>query len=317
MGASSQALPPPNVAFRLVGLQSSHAFFSRWSGDPTFWHYSGPVSDDQWWYLIPGTGDHAGYYLLKSKYTGKVMFSRAEPDPRVGHISGDGKYDDNWFFLEFGSGSRVGHFRVRNKASDMVLVSRTTQDPKVTNYAGTSGVYDDQYFSFICENVTLDRIDYDIKKAKILSSTTIAMGSQTNRNPCDVEQNMSMTFTKTESLSRTWDYTVAFTVGASAGGKVGIPFVEEGEVKVEVSNTHSWSSSNTTTEDVAVSETVSVAAPPHTQVTATASFTKSVVNVPFTMYFKVDSNGALTSVGGVYNGASLWNVLVSYKQEAI
>lgn len=246
------------------------------------------------------------------------MFSRASPDPRVDHISGDGYYAGNWFFLEFSSsGKRANQFRIRNKATDIVHVSRLTQDPQVTNYAGTSGVYDDQYFSFACEPVTLDRIEYHVDRASILSSTVVAMGSQTNRNNSDVEQNIEMTFTKTESVWYTWDYTVAFTVGIRAGGKVGIPFVADGEVRMDASNMHSWSPSKTTTDEISVSEAVTVTAPAHTQFVATASFTKSVVNVPFTMYAKMDSTGASTSVKGVYNGASLWNVSVSFKQEAI
>lgn len=53
-----------------------------------------PVQDDHWFTLITGTGDKDGLYALKSVYTGKVLFSRKDEEPTVGHIDGDGLYDD-------------------------------------------------------------------------------------------------------------------------------------------------------------------------------------------------------------------------------
>ncbi|KUJ09033.1 uncharacterized protein LY89DRAFT_598580 [Mollisia scopiformis] len=319
MSASAQTLPPPEVAFRLPGLSSKKVLFSRKSQDPTYWHYpeDGGVYDDQWWYLIPGDGDHAGYYLLKSKYTGKVMFSRKSPDPRVGHIDGDGKYADNWFWLEFGTGDKVNNFRIRNHASDMVHVSRSGTDPEVINYAGDGTKYDDQYFSFLCELVNFDNIEYHINDAKILSSVVVAMGTETDCNETDTDQTIEFTFSKTESVSYTWDYTVGFIIDIGAGVEVEVPFVESGNVRVDVSNTHTFSTMHTTSEDTTFSGTVTTTAPPHTEVTATATMTKSAVSVPFTMYVIVASTNKTVAIEGTYNGTSFWNIQADFTQKSL
>ncbi|KAF2969149.1 hypothetical protein GQX73_g4411 [Xylaria multiplex] len=316
---STHNLPPPEVAVRLLGLSSNHVLFSRESPDPTFWHFSnnGGIYDDQWWYLIPGTGSHKGDFLVKSKCTNKVIFSRASPDPTVGHIDGNGKYADNWFWLEFGTGDRKNYFRLRNRESDLVLVSRTTRDPQVCNFSGKGDKYNDQYFSFLCEHVDFDSIKYHLNDATILSSVTVAMGSLVDINKTDVKQSMDFTFAKAESLSYTWDYTVAFTVGVKTEAEVEIPFVASGKVEVNASNTHSFSSAQTTSSVTTFSGTVNVMAPPQSKVTATATMTRSEISVPFTMYLKVASTNKPVTVDGVYKGTSFWNLTAEFNEQKL
>jgi len=89
-------IPPQGLGFRVVGYVSQCAIFSRNSPDPTVSHYSifNGAFPDQWFTLLYGTGNHAGLYAIRGVETAKVLYSRQQPDPRVGHIDGDGKYDD-------------------------------------------------------------------------------------------------------------------------------------------------------------------------------------------------------------------------------
>ena len=94
--SSTFYIPPEGLRFRIVGYASQCAIYSRNTEDPTVSHCSlshGAFSD-QWFTLLHGTGAHAGLYAIKGQASGNVLFSRKEPDPRVGHVHGDGKYED-------------------------------------------------------------------------------------------------------------------------------------------------------------------------------------------------------------------------------
>lgn len=87
--------PPHGIFFRLVGYASQYVIFSRTNQEPQVGHYpSVYMYDDQFFQLIPGTGEHSGLFAIKSKASGKVLFSRNGPDPYVYHIDGDGYYKD-------------------------------------------------------------------------------------------------------------------------------------------------------------------------------------------------------------------------------
>jgi hypothetical protein len=316
---SEKYIPPKEISFRILGFQSNCVLFSRGSQDPTFWHYPDGqgVYDDQWWNMIPGEGAHAGLYLLKSKYTGKVIYSRSSQDPRVGHVDGDGKYGDNWFYLELGEGRYVNHFRIRNHASDTVLVSRRSTDPEVINYPGNAEHYADQYFSFLYERTVFDRIEYHMDQAKFDSSTLETMGKETNRNPTSTDQNIDFTFSKSDTVSFGWDFSAAVTIDFGGGIQVGIPEVASGDVKSDLSTTLTVSSLTTISHDTTFSATGYVAASAHTKVTATGTMTKSSISVPFTLYAKIAASGRTIPISGTYHGARYWEFEVDFQEESL
>ncbi|OBZ68040.1 hypothetical protein A0H81_12039 [Grifola frondosa] len=80
-----------------------------------------------------------GLYAIKSKATGKVLFSRSAQDPRVGHVDGDG---------------------VPRQGS---LGQQLPGPPSATNAV--------QHFSFRLEEMQINKIEYDLKLGQIISST--------------------------------------------------------------------------------------------------------------------------------------------------
>lgn len=315
---ASLYIPPTGLYFRLLGLNSNKVLFSRNGTDPEFWHHPvGETYDDQWWHLSPGSGKHEGYYLVVSKYTGKVIFSRSSPDPHVGHIGGGGVYEDNWFKIEAGTGKRANFFRLREKSTDTVLVSRPATEPQVCNHPGTSEIYDDQYFTFLFEDTKIDRIEYDINRGLVLSRVPELIGTQTELNYTDVNQTVEFDFSRTETISSSFDYTLGFTITVGASGKVGIPFVAEGAIKVDLSNSHTMKWGSTTTQSRTYASRFPATAPPHTKITATASVTCSQIEIPFTIYSKSVATGFEVRTEGTYRGVTYWDIQSDIKQESL
>lgn len=95
MGSEDLYIPPRGIYFRLLGYVSQYVIFSRNTQEPEVGHHPvGGDYSDQYFELLPGSGDHAGLYAIRGKVSGKVLFSRNGPDPNVGHITGDGYYGD-------------------------------------------------------------------------------------------------------------------------------------------------------------------------------------------------------------------------------
>jgi hypothetical protein len=91
-------IPPKELSFRLKNKKTGRVLFSR-QKSPGFGQFDGDSFADQWWQLVPGEGDYQGWYLVKSKFTGNVLFSRSAKTPYVDHTDGNGKWADQWFKL--------------------------------------------------------------------------------------------------------------------------------------------------------------------------------------------------------------------------
>ncbi|BFI06039.1 hypothetical protein MPTK1_1g28830 [Marchantia polymorpha subsp. ruderalis] len=310
-------IPPKELSFRLRGYVSNYVIFARNEPDPTVYHYGGETSADQWFQLIPGTGNHAGSYLIKSKCTGKVLYSRNSPDPRLSQIGGDGQYEDNWFRFDVGTGKLASYFRIRNVGTNTVLYSRTHDDPMFFNYPADYEASDDQYFTFVFEDTEIDRVEYQIDQATVLASVPEVIGTSSLRNDSDVDQTVEFDFERTETQSSSFDYTLGFTITVGASGKAGIPFVAEGEVKVDVSNSHTFNWGTTSSESKTYSVKFPAVAPPRHKIIGTATVTRSNIEIPFTVYSKSVATGFEVATQGIYKGVTYWNIQSEVKQESL
>jgi len=105
--SSTIFIPPPGLRFRLVGYLSHCAVFSRTTQEPYVGHcnVSQGTFPDQWFTLLPGTGDYAGRYAIKGEMTEKVLYVRPDIPTAIWPSS----YFVNKTFPE------VGHFDDKEK----------------------------------------------------------------------------------------------------------------------------------------------------------------------------------------------------------
>lgn len=83
-------------------------------------------------------------------------------------------------------------------------------------------VYSDQHFSYIFEDMNVDRIEYDLNLGKIISSNPLVLANQTLTNKTDHEQEMSFQLNETATHTSTFEYSTGFTItiGMSFKGEV-------------------------------------------------------------------------------------------------
>jgi len=284
--------------------------------EPGFGHFPlGEVYDDHWWNIIPGTGNHKDQYMIKSKNTGNVIWSRANQDPVVGAINSNGAYNDNWFKFEPGSanGPLSNHFRIVCPATETVLVSRVDQKPEVTNYGSKGTKYDDQYFCFLLEDMVVDDIKYDIDNSTMSGATPMFMGRQTvvNNSPM-VQPPTSVTFTEQEDNEYSFEHTSGFSLTIGTEFSVGVPGVAEGKISMSATHTEEFKWGNTTKKGKGTAHTIQVQAQPKSTVVVTATINQTRINVPYTMTLKSRSTGHKISNRGIFHGVCMYDMNVVY-----
>lgn len=204
MASSAIYIPPAGVMFRIENKNSKKVLYSSLTAKPPVFHADkAKVEDNQWFYLIHGTGKRQGKYVIKGKESDQVLFSRQHAEPWVAHIGGNGSYDDNWHSFEPGEGDHVGWFRVltQTPSGTFMLVSRNHAEPFVTNYTNNIIKYEDQHFRFDLEEFVADdsSLVWDYKSAKIVSTERKSVGDMEVKNNTNSEQ--SYTFNVTEEVS--------------------------------------------------------------------------------------------------------------------
>ena len=83
------------------------------------------------------------YFRLLGYVSQCVLYSRARPDPQVGHIAVKDQFDDQFFTLIPGQGARKGLYAIKGKLSGNVLFSRAGPSPNV-GHIGGNGQFEDK-----------------------------------------------------------------------------------------------------------------------------------------------------------------------------
>ncbi|OJD40670.1 natterin-like protein [Diplodia corticola] len=309
-------IPPEGISFRLAGFASSCVLFSRHHESPSFGHFPlGEIYADQWWQLVPGSGEHEGRYLIKSDRTKEVIWSRTNMKPYVGTIDvSGGSYSDNWFVLEPGTGKLTNYFRLVCPYSNTVLFSRTHMSPEVGNFHADGDKYDDQYFHFLFEDMDVESIHFDVDKGEIVNSVPLVIARQRLVNDTSVPQSLSSTFTKSEQRESSFEYTRGFAVTVGLEFSAGIPIVADGKISVSttVSSEFKWGTTTTTTESF--SDTFNVTAPANSSVIASATVHRYELSVPYTMTLKSRATEYEIKTEGVYHGVSFHDLVCHYSE---
>jgi hypothetical protein len=149
---------------------------------------------------------------------------------------------------------------------------------------------------------------YDLHKATQaeLPPESIDVMVATNKSKHSNKVNLGKSVAATSSSN--WGHQVGIKVGVEAGGKIGVPFVAEGEIKVsaDLSYQHTWGSTQSDTQEANVS--CSVDLPPRTQSKCTVLVRKAKIDVPYTADVRTYKAGQLDRsfhTSGVYHGVAV------------
>lgn len=93
-------IPAPGAYFRIVNESTQMVLVSNNKSDLGVSRYpvTGATYDDQYFSLVPGTGEHKGTYLIRGKASNNVLYSR-DTSPWVGHIGVHGT-DQSQYYID-------------------------------------------------------------------------------------------------------------------------------------------------------------------------------------------------------------------------
>ncbi|MCY7296050.1 ETX/MTX2 family pore-forming toxin [Alteromonas sp. a30] len=299
----SMYIPPSDIRFKLQGFTTKEWLIGR---DEDVVMYSGNTYDDQYWYLEPGTGEFEGYYrIIGLEYGGCIV----ERDV-VEYYKGSGVYSDQYWRFEAGSGETEGYFRILAYKDSKCIVER---NPAIT-YPYDGGIYNDQYFCFIYEDMEVTDVDYQTNESQIVDQTPDVLATLTNQNDTDSDQVMELDKTKSVENSSSFSRTSGFSITEGFTFSAGIPFVADVEGSIEVTTEESV----TFGEEQSYSESYQcnfpVVAPPHTQVIAKAEVWRATLSVPYVMTLKSKRTGAEVKTYGTWEGVTTWDLRCNYTQ---
>jgi hypothetical protein len=167
----------------------------------------------------------------------------------------------------------------------------------------------------------ISKIEYDVGAGRVLNTGPVQLFRQTVHNTFDTPQTSTIGGNLSWSVTSGWADTLGVKVGVKTNLKCGIPILAEGQIEVsaEVSNTYTWSGSDTNTKGCSFSAPVTV--PPHTTMVALVSTTLATIAVPYaiTGTFVLKSGTRWSGqVHGIYTGSNAYNVEVTFlKQDPV
>ncbi|KAF7301947.1 Hemolytic lectin LSLb [Mycena indigotica] len=209
--AETLYIPPPGVCFRLLGYVTQQVLFSRTHEQPEVWHH--PVQSehqDQYFSLVPLSENQEGFYALQGKVSDKFLV--ITPARTLANEDDEGS-PASWFKLEAGEGKTAKMFRITCPALDMVIFSRTHMTPHVSATSPISNKWDDQYFSFVFEDLQVNRVEYDLARATIADRSLVQITVHTFTNNTSHEQQMTISSDLPAAQTFTWKYSSGFPLG--------------------------------------------------------------------------------------------------------
>lgn len=178
--------------------------------------------------------------------------------------------------------------------------------------------------------MVIERVEYDLKLGKIMSSTPIMLANQTLVNDSDHEQEMSFAISETVTHTSSFNYTLGITIGVETKFKgesyntgislfdytddtyenliAGVPLVAEAEftLSAELSNEFTWGREESFSHNYTAS--FPVKANPYTIVRAVSTVNQGTLEVPYTIHLKSKSSGAMAESKGIWHGVSTWDL---------
>jgi len=296
-------IPPPGVQFRICNRSSGKVIYSSLKNKPEVSHADRKdVKDDQWFYLIHGTGNRAGTYAIKGKESDRVIFSRRHAEPYVSHVGGDGKYNDNWHVFEPGTGTHAGYFRILTPSpGNTVLVSRNHAAPYFTNYENKIAHYDDQDFEFEFEPCDFSSVEWKYAEGKIVSTEHKPIGDIKVKNNLNNEQEYSLNLDVEEGFSGQAEWVDGFPIHDDGKYMSVLPIIRDGSI-VAGDKEVEWSLNTPVSDTKSETTKKSFYVDAKTTAHATATVDVSSIEVPFVIKLKGKRSGKEVTARGIWHG---------------
>lgn len=317
-------IPPQDMPVRLVGYHGERGLYQLGEDEidvghaPAFDQTAASDHDVMYWYIIPATGKYQGYNLIKSKWSGRVLYSRTHNSPAVGSVTGDGQYDDNYFKLEPGRGQYEGYFRLRNYYSDTVLYSRPSPNPQIGNApASEHSRTGDQYFRFLYRDMEVVKVDFHRERGRVIDVGDEVLASKTQSNHSDVEQTLSVKFTRTEKTQHSFVFKTGVGLKVGAKFSTGVPYIVEGHVSTEFSVSFEFTYGKTLEDTKQTEVSAPVRTPARHRAIVKTIARRSRMEIPYTMTLKAKGFNATATSTGIFTSACVWDIHDTIQTEPI
>ncbi|EMD42360.1 hemolytic lectin LSL-like protein [Gelatoporia subvermispora B] len=169
-------------------------------------------------------------------------------------------------------------FHLLGSGSQQVLVSRsrTGIDPEVWSRSRHE-IDPDQYFSFLFEDMHIDRAEYDLGLGLDLTSSSIILSEQTLKNNTKQPQEISFQISETDNHTSIFEYNTDFPIIAGINGVPISFYIKAGK-----------------RESVCIVSTIK----------------QGELQVPFTVHLSSKNNDVKAETSGVWRGATVKITLV-------
>ncbi len=160
-------------------------------------------------------------------------------------------------------------------------------------------------------------ISYDVAHAVMTGARLEQLDKVSNRNDTAVQQSTEISGSRTVTDTEGWSDTVGVKITTAATFKTGIPILAEGEIKVTVEGSYTYTRNGSQQRVQTFSWRQPVLVPARSIVEATVTIAHSTISVPYTLTGDfVYRSGARTagSTGGTFTGGNSENLSVTLKQ---
>ena len=129
----------------------------------------------------------------------------------------------SWFQFEAGTGQNAKAFRLITRSQSVAVYSRTRDPPFLANI-DENQLFIDQYFTFIWEDMQVDKIEYDLDAGTIVSSNPIILSEQTFTNNSSIGMQVQFVVNQAVKSTSEFEYSAGFpvTFGTAFSGTSGL-----------------------------------------------------------------------------------------------
>lgn len=282
-------------------------------------------SNRGWWYVArsPEGQGYTFQHTTSNRYMGAYkaaeqnggLFTSYTPQ----HIrNSNDRSAANIFTIEAGTGLRAGQFRLKSNETEAVIAAEavdlafTGMSGSVVQLSSPDKEAENQYFGFVLEDLEFSSIEYKLPQGRLISNQPKYLTSQTATNHTSEEQKRSITLSETVEESRHWDNELGIMAGVEMGGKAGIPFVAEGEIKVKVEGHYNRSWGTAASSSKTWSDTVELNIGAKKTYKVTASIVQANLEVPYVATWVSKESKIPVTIHGVFKGVTTYDFSTTY-----